>query len=124
MENYDIEYEIIYRGKYNQNLINIKFISNGCVIFNFETLYFRFYELFAQNYNSDYYYCQLSRNCELELQDIDGERIINFILLSYTNDEFKFTNKINFYAKINNNFYIFLDRLKNNHCKVIRNSKW
>ena len=28
MENYDIEYEIIYRGKYNQNLINIKFISN------------------------------------------------------------------------------------------------
>ncbi len=124
MENYSIEYEIIYRGKYNQNLINIKFISNRCIIFNFETLYFRFYELFAQNYNSDYYYCQLSRNCELELQDIDGERIINFILLSYTNDEFKVTNKINFYAKINNNFYIFLDRLKNNHCKVIRNSKW
>jgi len=119
MENYTIDYDIIYKTKYNQNLINIKFISNGYVIFNFETLYSNFYELFAQSYNSNYYYCQLSQYCELECQDTDNERIINFILSSNNN-----INKINFYAKINENFNHFLNRLKNNHCKVIKNSKW
>lgn len=124
MENYTIDYEIIYRRNYRQNLINIKFIYNEHLAFNFQTLYYRFYEIFAQNYNHNYYYCQLSQNCELEFQDIDEGRIINFILSSYATDDFEYKNKINFYAKLNDNFYIFLDKLKNNHCKVIKNSKW
>lgn len=124
MENYTIDYEIIYRCKYNKNLINVKFIQDGYVVFNFETLYSKFYEMFVQNYNSNYYYCQLSSNFEIELEDVDGERIIDFILLNETNDEFKCKNKIVFYAKLNDTFNIFLDTLKENHCKVIRNSKW
>lgn len=127
MEHYTINYEIIYRGKYNRNLINVKFIQNRYIIFNFETLYSRFYEMFVQNYNSDYYYCQLSQNFEIELENIDEDKIINFILSTNTNDvndDFNCKNKINFYAKLNEEFHHFLDTLKINHCKVIKNSKW
>lgn len=124
MDNYNIQYEIIYREKYFQNLIDIKFIYDDHVIFNFKTMYARFYELFAQNYDSNYYYCQLSQNCELEIENKPHGKIINFILMNQINDEVKHTNKIIFSIKINKIFHLFLEKLKSNHCKVIRNSKW
>ncbi len=124
MDNYNIEYDITYLEKYCQNLINIKFIYNNYVIFNFETLYSKFYELFAQNYNSNYYYCQLSQNCELEIEDISDEKIINFIIMNKIDNGVRHKNRMNFAVKINETFYSFLEKLKYNHCKVIRNSKW
>lgn len=48
MDNYTIDYDITYLEKYFQNLINIKFIYNNHIIFNFETLYSKFYELFTK----------------------------------------------------------------------------
>ena len=123
MDNYTIDYDITYLEKYFQNLINIKFIYNNHVIFNFETSYSKFYELFAQNYNSNYYYCQLSTNCELEIEDIDDEKIINFILMNKMDDINRHKNRINFAIKINETFHLFLEKLKYNHCKVIKNSK-
>jgi hypothetical protein len=124
MDNYTIEYEILYRKKYSQNLINMKFIHVNREIFNFETIYARFYELFVQNYNSYYYYCQLSPNCELEIEDISDGKIINFIMINTIDNEIKNTNRIIFSVKINETFHLFLEKLKYNHCKVIRNSKW
>jgi hypothetical protein len=124
MDNFSIKYKIMYREKYFQNLINIKFIYNNYLIFNFETLYSRFYELFVQNYNSNYYYCQLSKNCELEIEDTPNGKILNFILMNEIDDEIKNVNRMNFSIKMNETFYLFLERLKDNHCKVIKNSKW
>jgi hypothetical protein len=124
MDNYNIEYEIMYREKYCQNIINIKFIFNNYIIFNFETMYARFYEVFAQNYNSNYYYCQLSKNCELEIEDTSNGKIINFILMNHIDDGVRHTDRINFAVKMNEIFHLFLEKLKYNHCKVIRNSKW
>lgn len=124
MDNFSIKYKIMYREKYFQNLINIKFIYNNYLIFNFETSYSRFYELFVQNYNSNYYYCQLSKNCELEIEDVPNGKILNFILMNEIDDEIKNVNRTNFAIKMNETFYLFLERLKDNHCKVIKNSKW
>lgn len=126
MDNYNIEYEVIYREKYCQNLMNIKFIYNDHIIFNFQTIYSKFYEIFVQNYNynSNYYYYQLSENCELEIEDTTNGKIINFILMNNVYDEVRHTYRINFSVRINEIFHSFLEKLKYNHCKVIKNSKW
>lgn len=124
MENYIIEYDITYRKKYCQNLINIKFIHSNHIIFNFETMYAKFYEKFVQNYNPNYYYCLLSQNCELEIEDVIDGKKLNFILMNTINDEVIHKNKIIFSIKMNEIFYLFLEKLKYNHCKVIKNSKW
>lgn len=124
MDNYRIDYNITYLEKYFQNLININFIYNDHIIFNFETLYSKFYELFAQNYNSNYYYCHLSTNCELEIENTVNGKIINFILMNKIDDGIRHKNRMNFAVKINETFIEFLEKLKYNHCKVIRNSKW
>jgi hypothetical protein len=128
MDNYTIEYEVIYREKYCQNLMNIKFIYNDHIIFNFQTIYSKFYEIFAQNYNYNhnynYYYYQLSENCELEIENVTDGKNINFILINTVNDGIRNTNKMIFSVKINDTFHIFLEKLKYNHSKIIRNSKW
>jgi hypothetical protein len=124
MDNYTIEYDITYFEKYSQNLINIKFIYNNQIFFNFETSYSKFYELFAQNYNSTYYYCQLSQNCELEIEDVPDGKNINFILMNKIDHENRHKNRMNFTIKINETFNTFLEKLKYNHCKVIKKSKW
>jgi hypothetical protein len=124
MDNYNIEYDITYREKYFQNMINVKFIFNNQIIFNFETMYARFYELFVQNYDPNYYYCQLSQNCELEIEDTTNGKIINFILMNYVDDIVRHTNRINFAVRMNETFYSFLEKLKCNHCKIIKKSKW
>jgi|688.fasta_scaffold194358_3 hypothetical protein len=124
MDGYNIDYEILYRGNYSQNTIEIKFLFNENIIFTFKTLYSRFYEIFAQNYNTNFYYCQLSFYCELEIDDVDNSRILNIVLSNKVDDGIKHTNRICFSIKINETFHIFLDNLKYNHCKVVKNSKW
>ena len=124
MDNYDIEYDIIYCNKYDKNIIDIKILYNENIIFNFKTFYSRFYSLFIQNYNSNYYYCQLSQNCEFEIEDADNFRILNIILTNYMDDECKRTSKTTFSIIINDVFHHFLDELKSIHSVVIKNSKW
>lgn len=126
MDNYTINYEILYLKKYSQNVINIKIICRNYVVFNFETLYANFYEKFVQNYNSNYYYCELSKYCELEIEDvINCEKIIHFIMTNKINDdEIINTNRSIFSIEMNDTFYSFLETLKQNHSKVVRNSKW
>ena len=130
MDNYTINYEILYLKKYSQNVINIKIIYQNYIVFTLETLYANFYEKFVQNYNPNYYYCELSKYCELEIEEvinygINYGKIIHFIIINKINDDGIInTNRSIFSVKMNDTFYSFLETLKQNHSKVVRNSKW
>lgn len=124
MDDYTIIYEIIYSNKYDRNIIDIKFLHGDNVFFNFKPLYSIFYSIFVQNYNSDYYYCQLSQNCEFEIENINNYRVLNIILTNFADYESKQTFRTSFSVVINDVFHLFLEKLKSNHGKVIKNSKW
>lgn len=124
MDNYTIDYDIIYCSKYEKNIIDIKFLYNENIIFNFRTLYSRFYSIFVQNYDSNYYYCQLSENVEFEIDDAPNIRILNIILTNYIDEECKRTAKTSFSFCINNEFNNFLNNLKTKHSIVVKTSKW
>jgi hypothetical protein len=124
MDNYNIEYDIVYCNKYEKNIIDIKFLYNENIIFNFKSFYSRFYSIFVQNYNFNYRYYQLSQNCDFEIEYVNNIRILNIILTNYIDDECKRTTKTTFSVIINNTFHHFLDELKSNHYNVVKNSKW
>ena len=125
MNIYTIDYNIEFRERYQKNIIDIKILHGDKIFFNFRTFYARFYSIFVQNYNSDYYYCQLSPNCEFEIEDstID-QRILNIILTNNIDDESAQMTKTTFSIAINEEFNNFLSKLKLNHSKVVKHSKW
>jgi L-cystine uptake protein TcyP (sodium:dicarboxylate symporter family) len=67
----------------------------------------------------------LSPNCEFEIEDstID-QRILNIILTNNIDDETAQMTKTTFSIVINEEFNNFLSKLKLNHSKVVKHSKW